>query len=83
MGLVDCDKFFLRLNGRMAMDGWYMESVTKLMNRNPLIVDIESTIQAVCEVIVSRVESVRGDYVIVTEQGKFSGVIKVAGFTSI
>lgn len=83
VGIVDCDKFYLRLNGRMAMDGLYMESITKLMNRNPLIVEIESTIQAVREIVASRVESVRGDYVIVTEQGKFSGVIKGASFMSI
>ncbi|MGF7047522.1 hypothetical protein J2T13_002027 [Paenibacillus sp. DS2015] len=75
LGLIHCDKFFLKLTGRFGMDMFYRESVTKLMNRNPLIIDIQCTIETLLDLLALRPYYARNDSIIVTKQGKIAGTV--------
>ncbi|WP_438350460.1 CBS domain-containing protein [Paenibacillus sp. FA6] len=83
VGLVNCSKFYLRLIGPMGMDSLYMEPVTKLMNRNPLIVEEGTHVQSIREELDRRQEHSLGEYIMMTKQGKLSGVLKVSDLLSL
>lgn len=75
VGLVMCDRFFLKLHTPFGFEMFYRESVIKLMNRTPLIVDINSSIDELLVAAAKRPDGHRNDCVIVTAQGKISGVL--------
>lgn len=69
VGLLMCERFFLRATGRLGIDHFYRESVTKLMNRKPLTVDFAAPLESVA------LEAMQDDCIIVTREGKFTGVL--------
>ncbi|MBW4081627.1 CBS domain-containing protein [Paenibacillus sp. S150] len=75
VGLLMCERFFLKVTGRMGMDHFYRESVTKLMNRKPLIADISAPPESVALKASQRPEMMKNDCIIVTENGTFAGVV--------
>lgn len=83
VGFVNCSKFYLRLIGPMGMDSLYMEPVTKLMNRNPLIVEEGTHVQSIREELDRLQEHSLGEYIMMTKQGKLSGVLKVSDLLSL
>lgn len=75
VGLLMCERFFLKATGRMGMDHFYRESVTKLMNCKPLIADSSAPIHSVLAEALNRAERMNNDCIIITSEGKFAGVV--------
>jgi hypothetical protein len=75
VGLLMCERFFLKATGRMGMDHFYRESITKLMNRKPLITDISASPDNVRAEAMNRPEAMRNDCIIITSNGKLAGVV--------
>ncbi|WP_342437407.1 hypothetical protein NSS79_31290 [Paenibacillus sp. FSL L8-0436] len=75
VGLLMCERFFLKATGRLGMDHFYRESITKLMSRKPLIADISASPDNVRAEAMNRPEPMRNDCIIITGNGKFSGVV--------
>lgn len=75
VGLLMCERFFLKATGRMGMDHFYRESVTKLMHRKPLITDIAVPVKSVLAEAMNRPEIMKNDCIIITSEGKFAGVV--------
>ncbi|MEK5025644.1 hypothetical protein [Paenibacillus sp. FSL M7-1046] len=75
VGLLMCERFFLKATGRLGMDHFYRESITKLMNRKPLITDISASPDNVRAEAMNRPEPMRNDCIIITSNGKFAGVV--------
>lgn len=72
-GLLMSERFFLLATGRFAMDSFYRESVTKLMN-TPLIFDISASPEEVLAAALNRSAAFKDDCIIVTRDGKLAGV---------
>ncbi|CQR58581.1 CBS domain-containing protein [Paenibacillus riograndensis] len=81
VGLLMCERFFLKVTGRSGMELFYRESVTRLMNRKPLAVDISTPPEHVLISALERPEAMRNDCIIVTEEGAFAGVVYVSDLT--
>lgn len=75
VGLLMCERFFLKATGRMGMDHFYREPVARLMNRKPLTADINTSLESVRAEAAKRPEPLKNDCVIVTRNGTFSGVL--------
>jgi methyl-accepting chemotaxis protein len=83
VGIVNCGTFYLRIIGVMGMDSLYMEPITKLMKRYPIIVEEGMQLQSIREKFTSRKERNHEEHIIVMKQGKLSGVIKGSDLLSI
>lgn len=75
VGLLMSTRFFLKATGRGGTDHFYRESVTRLMNHAPLIADISASHASVYAKAMNRPDAVKNDCIIITQQGKFSGVV--------
>lgn len=75
MGLLMSERFFLKATGRMGTDHFYRESITKLMNRKPLIADLSAPAISVLAEAMNRPEMMKNDCIIITSQGKLAGVV--------
>ncbi|WP_310830467.1 CBS domain-containing protein [Paenibacillus pedocola] len=75
VGILMCERFFLRATGRMGTDHFYRESITKLMNRKPLIADLSTPAASVLAEAMNRPDMMKNDCIIITSQGKLAGVI--------
>ncbi|MHA6532740.1 CBS domain-containing protein [Paenibacillus sp. BAC0078] len=75
VGLLMCERFFLKVTGRTGMDLFYRESVTKLMNRKPLIADISAPPALVLTEAMNRPDTLKQDCIIITSNGTFAGVV--------
>lgn len=76
-----CDRFFLAATGRMGMDYFYRESVTRLMNRKPLIADIDTSPESLWAAAMGRADTHKADCIIVTREGQYAGVIHTSDLT--
>lgn len=81
IGMLMCDRFFLAATGRMGMDHFYRESVTRLMNRKPLIADIASSAESLWTAAMNRADAHKADCIILTREGKYAGVIHTSDLT--
>lgn len=83
IGLVMCNRFYLQMTGKLGIDSFYMAPIVKLMNRKPMIVDINSSIDSLRSAVARRTEDVHNDCIIVTQQGKLTGIINVLDLNRI
>ncbi|MFC3747586.1 hypothetical protein [Paenibacillus sp. GCM10012306] len=74
LGLLMSEHFFLRATGRVGADSFYSEPVLKLMNKTPLMFDIEAPLETVMAAATNRPTEFKDDCVIVTRNGKYAGV---------
>lgn len=77
LGLLMKDRFYRFLGQKYGADLYYEKSITKLMDTNPLIVDIHVSPQEMIDRALNRDEKKMYDCVIVTEQGRFIGILTV------
>lgn len=75
LGLLMSERFFLRATGRTGSDLFYREPAMKLMNRTPLIFDISTPLDTVLSHAMRRPAPMKDDCVIITRNGKFTGVV--------
>lgn len=78
VGLIMCERFFLKATGRMGMDRFYHEPVSQLMNRNPLVADISASAESLWAEAMQRPEPMRNDCIIVTGHGRIAGILHPA-----
>ncbi|UQZ33807.1 hypothetical protein C2I18_09875 [Paenibacillus sp. PK3_47] len=74
-GLLMSERFFLKATGRKGTGHFYRESVTKLMNRAPLTADIYAPLASLYEEAMRRPDVMKNDCIIITDKGKFTGVV--------
>ncbi|WP_150270447.1 hypothetical protein [Paenibacillus tepidiphilus] len=74
-GLLMSERFFLKATGRMGSDMIYREPVAKLMNRQTLTLDLTTPLDAARAAANGRPEAMRNDSIIITDQGKYAGVV--------
>jgi hypothetical protein len=82
IGLVRKDLFFLRLNGFGGMDTWQTESIAKLMNKSPVIADLESTMDLLIAALAigTGLHGKGTDYVIAIKGNGIMGVLSASHF---
>ncbi|WNS42698.1 CBS domain-containing protein [Paenibacillus sp. MMS20-IR301] len=78
VGLIMCERFFLKATGRMGIDQFYNEPVSKLMNRSPLTADISASPESLWAEAMQRPEAMRQDCIIVTDNGRIAGILHPA-----
>ncbi|MDQ0192149.1 CBS domain-containing protein [Paenibacillus wynnii] len=83
LGLLMSERFFLIAAGRLGIGLFYREPVVNYMNRNPLITDIAAPLESLRTDAMNRLEMNRGDCVVVTSKGKFTGVVYIADLIRI
>lgn len=77
VGLVMKDKFFAKLGTQYGFALYNNRPVSILMNNRPLSVDYETTIDTVSKMAVARTDEALYDYIIVTKDSKFYGIVTV------
>ncbi|OPA80903.1 hypothetical protein BVG16_00710 [Paenibacillus selenitireducens] len=77
LGLLMKDRFYRFLGKKYGADLYYEKSIMKLMDTKPLIVDIHLSPQEMIDRALNRDELNIYDCVIVTEQGRFIGILTV------
>ncbi len=82
-GLMMRNRFFLKLGHRFSADLYYEKSIGRLMDGNPLMVDIAEEPQHAIDQALNRHDSVLYDCVIVTNGGKYAGVLTVSDLLKI
>jgi len=75
LGLVMSERFFLIASGRDGVDLFYKEPIVNYMNRTPLTADISTSLESLRNEVINRPEMVRNECLIVTQNGKFIGVV--------
>ena len=78
VGLIMCERFFLKATGRMGMDRFYHEPVSQLMNRKPLVAELSTPAESLWAEAMKRPEPMRNDCIIITDNGKITGTIRPA-----
>ena len=77
-GIVLRDKYKRLMNFYVGKDVFFDRRVELVMDPRPLIVDSETRIDAIYEMIWQRPETEQTDYIVVAENGCFRGVINPA-----
>lgn len=83
IGLVMKDRFFRHLGKPFGASLYYRQSITKLMEGMPLIVDKRTPVQNVIDQALSRDEAFLYDCIIITDQQKLVGVVTVGDLLNI
>ncbi|RXZ81175.1 hypothetical protein EBB07_15885 [Paenibacillaceae bacterium] len=78
LGLVMRDKFYRNLGRRYGTELFYERPVSKLMDGEFLQIPIETPPQVLIEMALQRPERTRYDCVVVTDEGRMSGVLTIA-----
>ncbi len=76
-GLIMRDKFFAKLGTQYGFALYINRPVSILMNNRPLAVEYETTIDTVSKMAVARNEEALYDYIIVTRNSKYFGIVTV------
>ncbi len=76
-GLIMKDKFYAKLGTQYGFALYINRPVNLLMNNRPLSVDYETTIDTVSKMAVARTEESLYDYIIVTRNSKYFGIVTV------
>ncbi len=77
IGLIMRFQLYQVLGGQYGIPLYYEKSVSQIMNHSPLIVDRRQNIEQVAKLAVERESFHLYDVIIVTEDGKYSGVVSV------
>ncbi len=77
MGLVMKDKFYAKLGTQYGFALYINRPITLLMDKRPLTVDYETTIDIVSKQAMTRTEENLYDYIIVTRDSKYFGFVTV------
>ncbi|WP_141505955.1 hypothetical protein [Paenibacillus luteus] len=77
IGLLRRDLFFLKLNGFGGLDTWQKESIAKLMNKSPIVADLESTMDLLIAALAigTGLHGKGADYVIAIKGNGIMGVL--------
>lgn len=75
VGLIMCERFFLKATGQMGMDRFYQEPVSQLMNRKPLVAELSASAGSLWAEAMQRPEPMRKDCIIITDKGTIIGTI--------
>ncbi|WP_151733793.1 CBS domain-containing protein [Paenibacillus tengchongensis] len=75
VGLLMSERFFLKVTGRTGSDMIYREPASKLMNRQALTLDLSTPAETALAAAMNRHEAMRNDSIIITDQGKYAGVV--------
>ena len=78
VGLIMCDRFYLRICSRVDMDSFYNDSISKMMTHHFLSADINDSFTQITAAVYNRPQGMRNDSVIVTDNGKFVGIIQTS-----
>lgn len=77
VGIVMKQNMYKELSTLYGMSLYKDKPAEKLMDNHPLVVDIETPIQKVSQVAMSRDNAKLYDYVVVTRQGEYAGIVSV------
>ncbi|GGF97919.1 methyl-accepting chemotaxis protein [Paenibacillus abyssi] len=83
LGLVMRDKFFRSLGKRFGAALYNERSIAKLMDRQPLQIDIRISVQQLIGQALSRNEHTLYDCVVIIDQGSYEGILTVADLLKI
>lgn len=78
VGLMMRNRFFLQLGHRFSADLFDDKPITKLMDANPLLVNVDYAPQQLIDSALSRHDSVLYDCVIVTLDDRLAGILTVS-----
>lgn len=78
VGLIMCDRFFLRLTGLYNLDMLLREPVSRFMNRSPLYADVTRAPEELLAAAAARPGPMKSDCIVVTDGGSYTGVIHVS-----
>lgn len=78
VGLIMCERFYLRICSHAGMDSFYNDSISKLMTRNFLSVDINDSFTQIKAAAYNRPPGMRNDCIVVTDNGKFEGIVQTS-----
>ncbi len=76
-GLIMREKFFAKLGTQYGYMLYFNRPVSMLMNTHPLTVDYETKIDMVSKIAITRSENELYDYIIVTKDSKYYGIVTV------
>lgn len=79
MGLMMKDKFFSQLATQFGVAVYMNRQIQLVMDKNPLIVDYQASLEQVTELALSRREDTLYDYIIVTKNGRYYGITTIKG----
>ncbi|EOD01650.1 EAL domain-containing protein [Caldisalinibacter kiritimatiensis] len=82
VGLVMRNKFYYQLLRRNTED-LENESVSSIMTKLPLIVEYNASLKKVAKLAISRREECTYDYIIVTKEGKYYGVVPITKLVEV
>lgn len=77
VGLIMKSKLYLETSLRSKSDEFLKESIVKIMEKNPLILDYSTSVQEACRKATARSDSNIYDYLIVTQNNKYYGIVSV------
>lgn len=76
-GLVMRDKFFSKLGTQYGFALYVNRPISLLMDKRPLVVDYDTTIDIVSKLATTRSEEKLYDYIVVTKDEKYYGIVTV------
>jgi diguanylate cyclase (GGDEF)-like protein len=77
IGLIMRDKLFQQLAGQYGLSLYWNRPISQLMDRHPLIIDEQTSIDQVSQMATSRDFNQLYDYVVITAAGQFLGAASV------
>lgn len=77
VGLLMKNKFLAHLATQYGVAVYMNRSVGSLMDNNMLVVDYDTPLEQVSKLAIARYEDSLYDYIVVTQQGKYHGIITV------
>jgi GGDEF domain-containing protein len=76
-GLIMKDKFYGKLGTQYGFALYINRPVSILMDKRPLTVDIETTIEVVSKLAMTRTAENLYDYIIITKNGLYNGIVTI------
>lgn len=77
LGLIMKDKFFTKLGTQYGIAIFMKRPIELLMDKNPLVVDFYTPLDKVSRLAMSRRENNLYDYVVVSKEGEYYGIVTV------
>lgn len=78
IGLVMCERFYLRICSRIGRDSFYNDPISKLMSHHFLSADINDSFAKIATAANNRPSGMRIDCVILTNNGRFTGIVQAS-----
>jgi EAL domain-containing protein (putative c-di-GMP-specific phosphodiesterase class I)/CBS domain-containing protein len=77
VGLIMKSKLDMEIALRSKSDGFLKEDIGKIMEKNPLILDYFTSLQEACRKVAARSDGNIYDYLIVTKNNEYYGIVSV------